>query len=97
MREIFFIFLSRPKKRKKEVPLTGLENLQNRFNRPTSHFNVNTKHFLIFVILILKEKYIMSLLKKLVDVIERNDNVDARKNIIRLNKEIKEFKEKVMS
>lgn len=39
----------------------------------------------------------MSLLKKLVDVIERNDNVDARKNIIRLNKEIKEFKEKVMS
>jgi hypothetical protein len=77
--------------------LTGLENLQNRFNRPTSHFNVNTKHFLIFVILILKEKYIMSLLKKLVDVIERNDNVDARKNIIRLNKEIKEFKEKVMS
>jgi hypothetical protein len=39
----------------------------------------------------------MSLLKKLVDVIERNDNVDARKNITRLNKEIKEFKEKVMS
>lgn len=39
----------------------------------------------------------MSLIKKIVDVIERNDNVDARKNITRLNKEIKEFKDKVMS
>jgi hypothetical protein len=39
----------------------------------------------------------MSLLKKLVDIVERNDNVDARKNITRLNREIKEYKEKVIS
>jgi hypothetical protein len=37
----------------------------------------------------------MSLIKKIVEIVERSDNVDARKNIVKLNKEIKSYKEKV--
>lgn len=37
----------------------------------------------------------MSLIKKIVDIVERNDNVDARKNISKLNKDIAFHKDKV--
>jgi hypothetical protein len=37
----------------------------------------------------------MSLIKKIVEIVERNDNVDARKNITKLNRDIKFHKEKV--
>lgn len=37
----------------------------------------------------------MSLLKKIVEIVERNDNVDARKNIAKLNNDVKSYKEKV--
>lgn len=37
----------------------------------------------------------MSLIKKIVEIVERNDNVDARKNIAKLNKDVKSYKEKV--
>lgn len=37
----------------------------------------------------------MSLIKKIVDIAEKSNVVDARKNITKLNREIKEYKEKV--
>lgn len=37
----------------------------------------------------------MSLIKKIVEIVERTDNVDARKNILKLNRDIKFHKEKV--
>jgi hypothetical protein len=37
----------------------------------------------------------MSLIKKIVDIVDRGENVEARKNISKLNKEIKSYKEKV--
>lgn len=37
----------------------------------------------------------MSLIKKIVEIVERSDNVDARKNIAKLTRDIKSHKEKV--
>lgn len=37
----------------------------------------------------------MSLIKKIVDIVERSENIDARKNIAKLNRDIKFHKEKV--
>lgn len=37
----------------------------------------------------------MSLIKKIVEIVERSDMVDAKKHINKLNKEIKDYKEKV--
>lgn len=37
----------------------------------------------------------MSLIKKIVEIVERSDSVDARKNISKLNKDIAFHKEKV--
>lgn len=37
----------------------------------------------------------MSLIKKIVEIVDRTDNVDARKNIAKLNRDIKFHKEKV--
>lgn len=37
----------------------------------------------------------MSFIKKIVEIAERGDNVDARKNISKLNKDIAFHKEKV--
>jgi hypothetical protein len=37
----------------------------------------------------------MSLIKKIVEIVERSDMVDAKKQISKLNKEIKDHKEKV--
>lgn len=37
----------------------------------------------------------MSVIKKIAELVDRSENVDARKNIVRLNKEIKSYKEKV--
>lgn len=37
----------------------------------------------------------MSLIKKIVEIVERSDMVDAKKQINKLNKEIKDHKEKV--
>lgn len=37
----------------------------------------------------------MSLIKKISEIVHPGDNVDARKNIVRLNKEIRDYKEKV--
>lgn len=37
----------------------------------------------------------MSLIKKISEIVDRGDNVDARKNITRLNKDIRNYKEKV--
>lgn len=37
----------------------------------------------------------MSLIKKIVEIVERTDNTDARKNIAKLIRDIKLYKEKV--
>lgn len=37
----------------------------------------------------------MSLIKKIVEIVDRSDNIDARKNIAKLHKDIKSYKEKV--
>ncbi|KAG5673522.1 hypothetical protein PVAND_003564 [Polypedilum vanderplanki] len=37
----------------------------------------------------------MSLIKKIVEIVDKTDSVDAKKNINKLNKEIKDYKEKV--
>lgn len=37
----------------------------------------------------------MSLIKKIVEIVERSDMVDAKKHINKLNREIKDHKEKV--
>jgi hypothetical protein len=37
----------------------------------------------------------MSLIKKIVEIVEKSDSIDARKQIAKLNKEIKSYKEKV--
>jgi hypothetical protein len=37
----------------------------------------------------------MSLIKKIVEIVDRTESVDARKNIAKLNKDIKSYKEKV--
>jgi GTPase involved in cell partitioning and DNA repair len=37
----------------------------------------------------------MSLIKKIVDIVDKSDSVDAKKNIGKLNREIKEYKDKV--
>ncbi|CRL03895.1 CLUMA_CG017017, isoform A [Clunio marinus] len=37
----------------------------------------------------------MSLIQKIVDLVERNENADARKNILKLNKDIKSYRDKV--
>lgn len=39
----------------------------------------------------------MSLIKKIVELVERSDDVDARKNINKLNKEIRSLEEKVQA
>lgn len=37
----------------------------------------------------------MSLIKKIVEIVERSDNTDARKNIAKLNRDCQFHKEKV--
>lgn len=37
----------------------------------------------------------MSLIKKIVEIVERTDNVDAKKNIVKLTRDIKSHKEKI--
>lgn len=37
----------------------------------------------------------MSIIKKIVEIADRSNTIDARKQIIKLNKEIKSYKEKV--
>lgn len=37
----------------------------------------------------------MSLIRKIVEIVERTDHVDARKNITKLNRDIKSLEEKV--
>lgn len=37
----------------------------------------------------------MSLVKKIIEIVDRTDNTDARKNIVKLVRDIKLYKEKV--
>lgn len=37
----------------------------------------------------------MSLIKKIVEIVENRETIDARKNIIKIQKDIKSYKEKV--
>lgn len=37
----------------------------------------------------------MSLIKKIVEIVDRSDSIDARKNIAKLQRDIKSYKEKV--
>lgn len=37
----------------------------------------------------------MSLIKKIVEIVERTDHVDAKKNIVKLTRDIKLHKEKI--
>ncbi len=37
----------------------------------------------------------MSLIKKIVELADRNDSIDAKKHVAKLSKEVKSYKEKV--